>query len=219
MVGSAFAAFVFFHRFQHTRVVDRFLCFGALLQLSALHGHNLPGLPSCRRLPEVSNIHRIYNRAGSADRVTFAFLAGHSSVDIHDLSDLESLALQRTELRPVHDVRRPCRSAPWQGRTPRSLRRLYNVLSYSFSGIPHWSFIGPFVRFAGNSSGCESLGASWNGRGFPHALSLRFVTSGAGCRVAKTAAMPDTILLPVSVVLAARGYVAYQRNGDPTKPL
>ena len=113
----------------------------------------------------------------------------------------------------------PCRSAPWQGRTPRSLRRFYNVLSYSFSGIPHWSFIGPFVRFAGNSSGCESLGAGWNGRGFPHALSLRFVTSGAGCRVAKTAAMPDTILLPVSVVLAARGYVADQRDGDPTKPL
>ena len=46
VVGSAFAAFVFLDRFQRARVVGRFLCFGAFVQLSALHGYDLPGLPS-----------------------------------------------------------------------------------------------------------------------------------------------------------------------------
>ena len=49
-----------------------------------------------------------------ADAAAVAFLAASAALDLHHLFDLEPVALQRAELRAVHDVRPPGRSRSGQ---------------------------------------------------------------------------------------------------------
>ena len=71
-----------------------------------------------------------------ADAGPVALLASHSSVDFHDLSDLEPVALQRTELRSVHDVRPPrgsetsARPSGARSTAPSSLRTWFCFLGF-----------------------------------------------------------------------------------------
>src|SRR5882762_3378021 len=92
-------------------MVDRALWSRALLQLSTLHGDDLSRLPHTSRLQSVSNLHRPHHAAGSVDGRRIALVVWRFAVAFYAVSLGEPLALQRAELRPLHDVRAPGRSA------------------------------------------------------------------------------------------------------------
>src|SRR6266487_766229 len=104
MVGSAAADFVFDAGFERADLGTGVLRPGFLLQLSALHGDDLSRLPPGRGLREVPRLHSSHNGAGGADAVPVACLGSDAAVDLHDLRNVESMALQRAKLRPDDDV-------------------------------------------------------------------------------------------------------------------
>src|ERR1700676_4964157 len=137
MVGAAVVAFLFFAGFERPHVVTRVLCAGALFQLSPLHGDDLSRLPSRRRLPEIPNLYGPYHGAIGADAAAVASLAASAALDLHHLLDLEPVALQRAELRAIHDVCPPGWSRSGQGRTQGFVWRFCRVIPDSVSRIPH----------------------------------------------------------------------------------
>ena len=62
------------------------------------------------KIRKISHFHRAHYGADLADVDALALLATAFALDLHHLFDVEPVALQRTELRPVHDVRAPRRS-------------------------------------------------------------------------------------------------------------
>ena len=158
--------------------------------------------------------------AGSADPVAVALLGAHAAVDLHHLSDLESVALQRPELRPVHDVRAPRRREPQQSER----RALYGAFIASYLVLFLGFHTGPSSDPLFISLGIPLIVSRWEqivlGAGFPRALGLRLFAPGAGSRMAKADAVPDAVFVAVSVVSAAGGDVAgLTRTGDSTEPL
>src|SRR5579864_9466077 len=104
VVGAAAGDLVFLNCFKCSGLVCGVLCAGAFLQLSALHGDDLPRLPSRGRLSPLSDLHGSHHGVDRADADRFSCLGPGSALDFHPLPDVESVALQRAELRFVHDV-------------------------------------------------------------------------------------------------------------------
>src|ERR1700722_5754683 len=105
VVGAASADLLLLDCVEHASVVGCILRAGVSLQLSALHGYDLPGLPSRGRFSEIPHLHDAHHGADCADAAAGAFVGPDSAVDFHHLSNLEPVALQRAELWLVHDVR------------------------------------------------------------------------------------------------------------------
>ena len=80
----------------------------ACIQLSALHGDNLSRIPSTRRLRQVSPLHpaRLADHFSGPD--IGALVISFDSVDFYALCGVESVALQRSELRTGYDVCPAC---------------------------------------------------------------------------------------------------------------
>src|SRR5579872_6918212 len=104
VVGAAAAVLVSV-KHGRTGMVGDVLWAGDFFQLSALHGYAVPRVSHAGRLPEVPAVHGAHHAADCGDVGGFAFLVPGAAVAVHDLPDLEPVALQRTELWPVHDVR------------------------------------------------------------------------------------------------------------------
>src|SRR5580704_15258544 len=105
LVGPALADLLLLDRFERTGLVGCLLRLGAIFQLPALHGDDISRLPSRGRLSQISNLHRTHYGVDRADAGVGAFLGSNIALDFHHLFDLEPVALQRTELRLVYDVR------------------------------------------------------------------------------------------------------------------
>src|SRR5581483_5507096 len=82
VVGSTPARVLFRGLLQYADVVHRLLCAGPVLQLSALHGHVVPRLPSFGRIREIQNLHRSHHGACSPNASVGALMGETASVDI-----------------------------------------------------------------------------------------------------------------------------------------
>src|ERR1700722_5214067 len=150
VVGPAAPGVVSFPGFKRADMVSRILRAGTVLQLSALHGDDLPRLPPRGRLSQVSDIHGSHHRASRTDSAAVASLAAHSALDFHHLPDLESVALQRPELWTVHDVRAPGRRRSQQIGSAGFVRSVYRVVLASVPGLSYGPVDRPSIYFAGN---------------------------------------------------------------------
>src|SRR5882762_6471816 len=129
-------------------MVDRALWSRALLQLSTLHGDDLSRLPHTSRLQSVSNLHRPHHAAGSVDGRRIALVVWRFAVAFYAVSLGEPLALQRAELRPVHDVRAPGRSAAY-GRCPAcAVCGVHPVVPDSAAELPYGTVRGSSICLA-----------------------------------------------------------------------
>src|SRR5580658_3711948 len=120
----------------HERMVLRFLRSRSTLQLSALYGHGLSCLSLLRRICEVSPLHRSNYSSPSGRRSDCTSVVSASSMDLHALHLLESLALHRAELRPTDDVHTPRRPHTFRRRAPRAascFRCLLSDVAFQFS--------------------------------------------------------------------------------------
>src|ERR1700685_3789531 len=219
VVCAAPAAFLFCFGYERANLGRRVLCAGVRFQLSALHGDDLPRLPSRRRLPQISCLYGSHHGTIGVDGAVVARVAADSAVGFHDLPDLEPMALQRTELRPVHDVRAARGSATGEGRAARFVWCVCGFVSRIVSGISYRAVVRPAVFVAGNSGGGEPLGAGAAVTGIRCAFGFRAIAFGAGDGMAKTGSVADFIFYAVFVVPAAGGHLADSWHRDSAEPV
>src|SRR5713101_4968492 len=118
-------------------LVNGVLRIGAGLQLSPLYGDDLPGLSHRSGFSKVPRFNGSYHRPHCADVDFDALLVPGHPVDFYALPGLESLALQRTELRPVHDVRAARRRRSISRGPASVVLRISHLLSDPASELPH----------------------------------------------------------------------------------
>src|SRR5271155_4913873 len=107
VVGSAIADLLLLDCCKRPCMVGRLLCPRTIFQLPALHGDHLSRLPPRRRLSQIPNLHGAYYGTDRTDAGAGAFLGSNFALDLYHLFDLEPVALQRSELWLVYDVRAP----------------------------------------------------------------------------------------------------------------
>ena len=100
------------------------------------------------------------------------YLAAAAALDLHHLFDLEPVALQRTELRAVHDVRAPGGRGPGQSYSPCVIWRVRSFVSDSVSRISYRAVDRSAVSVARDSARDKPLGADYSGRGVRGTLGL-----------------------------------------------
>src|SRR5208283_3010491 len=219
VVRAASAVLIPLRCVERSSMVGGFLRASALFQLPPLYGDHLSRLSSRGRFSKVPHLHRTYHGSACADADLVAFLGSHPAVDLYDLLDLEPVALQRAELRLVHDVRSPRRSDPERLYPPRALRRFHCFLLDPVPGFPHRAFHRSSFHFNRNSRCRQPLGANSACGCVCCAGSFWTFAAGSGNRLAQAAAFAHIVLIAVPMVSPAGGDFLNQRSGHSAEPL
>src|SRR5579864_8574162 len=165
VVRAAAAGFVLVAGLERPDLVAVVLCAGPVLQLSALHGDDLPRISSGGRFPKVSRLYRPHHGAGRPYADAVALLAALVALDLHYLSDLEPVALQRAELRPVHDVCPPRGRRAGKSGAKGAVWRVHRVVPDSVPWLPHGHVNGSLVHLDRDSPSHQPVGADHPRRG------------------------------------------------------
>src|SRR5215469_7531519 len=155
MVGTSFATGVFLVGFAYPHLVCRVLCAGAVLQLSALHGDDLPRVSPRSGLPALPHLYGTHRVADADDGSVDSLLGSRTALDLHFVPGGQSLALQRSELRPVHAVRTPGGRQAGTMDPARDLRIVSAIVCNSAGELQHRAFDRPAFCVAESASFVE----------------------------------------------------------------
>src|SRR5450755_3250028 len=204
---------------ERARLVDGVLWIGPVLQLSPLHGDDLSRLSQRSGLSEIPDFYGSHHGAHCADLDSVALLAPRHPLDFHALPGLEPMALQRPELRPVHDVR----PARWGGAFSRRqtclVRGIPLLLSDFAFEFPHRTLERSFIRLAGNSrtDQLDCRLTTWSG--VRRLFGLRLVWAGGTGGLAAFAPGADTVLHAMPVVSLTDRAIHCRRAASSAEPL
>src|SRR5579862_7852301 len=219
MVRASAPACLLRFAFERTGLVNRILWIGPALQLSPLHGDDLSRLSQRRRFSEVPDFHRPHYGADRADPDSVALLVRRYPVDFYALPHLESLALQRSELRPVHDVRPAGRSNPFDCRPASLVLRISDFLPALVSQLLDRAFERSFVHLAGNAGTGQLRCSVSSGSGVRGLFHLRVVATCKPGGLAAPVAGGDAFLHAMPVVSPADGVVYSGGVATSAEPL
>ena len=205
--------------FEFAGLVDRLLRIGPALQLSPLHGDDLSRLSHRGRFSEISDFHRPYHRPRRADHDSVALLVQRDSMDFYALPHLEPLALQRTELWPVHDVRPARRSHSIHRRPARFVLGISHFLPDFISEFHDRPVERSLVHLARNSRADQLCCSPVAGGGVHRVFDLRLVRTRKTVGLAQPAAGSDAILHAMPVVSLADCVIDRRRPAAPAEPL
>ena len=195
---------------ERAGLVNRVLRIGPVLQLPALHGDDLSRLSHRGGFSEIPDFYGSHHRPHCADADSVALLVPRPPLDFHALPHLESLALQRTELRLVHDVCPARRRKSVRARSTGALLGLPDFLPDPPSRLSDRPIDRPLVRLARNSGTRQFHRRLTPGSGIPGLFGLRLVWIGGTNRMASPVAGHDTLLHAILMVPLAHCVVHHR---------
>src|SRR5215469_6196188 len=206
-------------RLEGSRVVVCVLHAGAVLQLSALHGHRIPRLPPLRRVREIPVLYRSRSGAAGLCRADGTSLVPAAAVDFHAVYLLESLALHRPEFRNFDDVCSPRGTLANKSRERGAAPCFHGLVSDAALQLPYGALGRRAYSFLGTASKVH-LARARHARPIFHRGQRMGISFACEAQQLESAvADGDAGDHTVPVVLVARSDRARERPGSAADPL